>query len=476
MNHHIGQRLSYDGHLCTVKWVGELAAWPGVEALGVEWDQPERGKHSGEYNGVQYFDVRHQGAGSFLKGTKSSDKAKSFYKAVFEKYVDDLEETPDVSVGKNKVVERVGMLKFHERQKHVDRLVDIAVPGLCVSSVGEAEFQLSACQRLDLSFNLIETLQVAFDIAKTIPSVSEVVLNGNRFSSAGRGLPSVLSIRALFLGDTLIGSALVQQAVAALPSLDTLGLFRNAWTDADYNCVAPHLHSIATIDLSENALETIPETGQFTVLNLSSNCIASIPKWQVPNTSTTELDLSSNRISWWTDIDNLCANYPGLRRLRLRGNPVCTDPNADIYVLGRFASVEALNGSRITSEERRDAELYFMTKVAKHEHPFDTTSVRWNQLCDVYGEPTVSQKANTSTIKSRLMSVSVQHETDRKNMPVLPNATVQKLRVMAAKKFGVDPFTVALYTAQDTPMNDVHLVSFYGLESGATLLLKPASE
>ena len=50
----IGQRRSYDGAPCTVRYAGEVAGTSGAW-LGVEWDDPARGKHDGQYKGVRYF-------------------------------------------------------------------------------------------------------------------------------------------------------------------------------------------------------------------------------------------------------------------------------------------------------------------------------------------------------------------------------------------------------------------------------------
>lgn len=50
-----GKRLSYDRNLCTVRYVGEVQGTKG-QWLGVEWDDPTRGKHSGDYGGVKYYD------------------------------------------------------------------------------------------------------------------------------------------------------------------------------------------------------------------------------------------------------------------------------------------------------------------------------------------------------------------------------------------------------------------------------------
>lgn len=50
----LGQRRSFDGHLCTVRYVGTVQGTTG-DWLGVEWDDVTRGKHSGEHKGVRYF-------------------------------------------------------------------------------------------------------------------------------------------------------------------------------------------------------------------------------------------------------------------------------------------------------------------------------------------------------------------------------------------------------------------------------------
>ena len=58
-----------DGNCATVRWEGLLADTKGNESkyLGVEWDNPERGKHNGEYKGKQLFKVEKPNSGSFLR-------------------------------------------------------------------------------------------------------------------------------------------------------------------------------------------------------------------------------------------------------------------------------------------------------------------------------------------------------------------------------------------------------------------------
>ena len=39
--------------------------------LGVEWDEPERGKHNGEHEGKQYFTCSVRDSGSFIRPKKA---------------------------------------------------------------------------------------------------------------------------------------------------------------------------------------------------------------------------------------------------------------------------------------------------------------------------------------------------------------------------------------------------------------------
>ncbi len=49
-----GQRLSLASKLCTVRYIGSVEGTKGTW-LGVEWDDPQAGKHAGEHQGKQYF-------------------------------------------------------------------------------------------------------------------------------------------------------------------------------------------------------------------------------------------------------------------------------------------------------------------------------------------------------------------------------------------------------------------------------------
>lgn len=111
----------------TVKYVGPLPPTSTQNAedssngptwIGVEWDDPTRGKHSGTYQEEQVFETRIPGAASFLKykpvkRSRSTDEAagnqtgildagKGFFEAVYQRYIDSqLEIDPGMSTSRN---------------------------------------------------------------------------------------------------------------------------------------------------------------------------------------------------------------------------------------------------------------------------------------------------------------------------------------------------------------------------------------
>ena len=57
MDFNIGDRIECDGHRADILFIGEVPPTKGTW-LGVEWDESQRGKHSGNREGNQYFVTR----------------------------------------------------------------------------------------------------------------------------------------------------------------------------------------------------------------------------------------------------------------------------------------------------------------------------------------------------------------------------------------------------------------------------------
>lgn len=53
----IGDRIECAGQFGTIKYIGLIQEKPSIW-LGIDWDDPQRGKHDGSINGVQYFTTK----------------------------------------------------------------------------------------------------------------------------------------------------------------------------------------------------------------------------------------------------------------------------------------------------------------------------------------------------------------------------------------------------------------------------------
>ena len=80
----IGNRVKCDNNLGTIRYIGQVEPHPGVW-LGVEWDDPSRGKHDGTVNGVEYFKSSKPNAASFVRPTKVK-KVQQIFEAIHERY------------------------------------------------------------------------------------------------------------------------------------------------------------------------------------------------------------------------------------------------------------------------------------------------------------------------------------------------------------------------------------------------------
>jgi tubulin-specific chaperone E len=145
----IGTRISVAGSLGTIKFAGNVDNTKGAW-LGVEWDDPSRGKHSGAKDGKQYFECRCVSvattevvfivlsfsipkAGSFIRPPGPICYGISFLQALRTKYIEMQHGTASqekVLLGSSNgaiEVEAVGLDKIRGKFAQLDRLRDISV-------------------------------------------------------------------------------------------------------------------------------------------------------------------------------------------------------------------------------------------------------------------------------------------------------------------------------------------------------------
>lgn len=74
----IGSRVVHEDHFGTICYAGELPNSKGAW-LGIDWDNPSRGRHDGVYAGVKYFETQSSTSGSFIRFVDGHPRFKPYY-------------------------------------------------------------------------------------------------------------------------------------------------------------------------------------------------------------------------------------------------------------------------------------------------------------------------------------------------------------------------------------------------------------
>ncbi|CAN6674570.1 protein Pac2p [Trichomonascus vanleenenianus] len=462
----VGTRLSFNNELCTVRYIGKLPQWGDIIGYGVEWDNPSRGKHSGSLDGIEYFQTKVPGAGSFVKSSKRADGLKTFSEALSEKYVFEAEEI-EIRVSKSKTIENVGMSKIHAVQKQLDKLPMVSVSRCCVG-IGD-QVDLAETETLDIGFNLICDFESVYSICSGLKNLKRLILNGNRFRSINSTL-RFAQVTSLSMASTLISPEEVNSLAEMFPAVQFLTIPSNYLDRVDIL----RWKNVKEVDLSFNELDKIPEGASIETLNLSHNNIEDISE-DARLESTVTLNVGYNKIQGWASVFVLSGITPVLSELRINGNEFF-DNNEDAFVLtiAILKSISVLNGIGITPQERLDAELYFMSKVAKREFQFDTSSPRWIELCKLHGEP-LEYAEDRDNILSRVIAVKLEIGGKNEQLRTLKSATVQKLRALVTRKFleeGTNPLQLSLFINGEQ-LNPYRVIGDYDISYPISVSVAP---
>ncbi|KAI0672908.1 hypothetical protein C8Q78DRAFT_1187012 [Trametes maxima] len=474
----IGTRLSHAGTLGTVRFVGPVDGTQGVW-LGVEWDDPRRGKHDGVKDGKRYFTCLIPNAGSFIRPSPTVAYGVTFLSALSAKYI----ELPHGDTSSEKIVlgssggaievEAVNLDKIRGKLSHLERLREVSLDNECVSQPdppGEIGRTCPGIRGLDLSKNLIPGWDVVAAITIELPELRRLSLNQNRLQLPRNLSPETAAfgrLEELQLNATLSTWTHFTELLTYLPCLKAVELGYNrlrALRDAHAPTATANYASttVETLNLDGNelcnfadvcaAMHTLPALRR---LVLTSNRIAHIP---VPLLSppaqggtdnpaaqgTSEdspvhrlrhIALAFNHIASWRDVDALPLWCPALESLTLSGNPLVEDPvhkaYARPYTISKIPSLKILDGATISPKERTDSELLYLAHINKFAltdaerraaHP------QWAALCSKHGASEFStpapQQEAQDTLSNRLISVHI-YEATRAPPPNLPADEVE---------------------------------------------------
>jgi tubulin-specific chaperone E len=492
---YVGKRLSYDGNLCTVRYLGKVQGTEG-DWLGVEWDDPGRGKNSGEARGVKYFECLSPSAGSFIRPTRPFDEPRTFIAALRHKYVGDEEHLPKEKHLRisGKEVEEVGFDKIKKKQAVLNQLKRVFLEGLRISlrdirtsSDNNIKDIGKICPKiidLDLSNNLFERFDEITRICEQLLDLNSLRLDGNRFSNVQ--LPYSLEatqnifskVSDLSLENTFLEWSDIVSLCLCFPLLTKLSLLRNNLSKLQGLPTQLLPQSLTTLNLAFNRFEilgdgldlltSLPNLQKLMLYQCGVKTISSAS----PTFSETlsEVDLSYNEIDSWSFIDRLQEVFPGLKHLLISHNPLFQafsstedTATADLLVTARLSNITKLNNSLISGKYRQEAEIYYISTVVremelqtdKTEEQILSSNPRYTFLCSLYEAPVYRRQKNKvhpNSLAARLASVTLILEDSALDRSP-PTVTVELPKEMSiyaligqvGRLFDISPLDILLF-------------------------------
>ncbi|PBP24547.1 CAP-Gly domain-containing protein [Diplocarpon rosae] len=501
-SYHVGKRVSLKGRLCTIRYIGPVEGTRSdKEYLGVEWDDL-KGKHDGTHQGKRYFTCwspSPTAASLVLASSWTADPEQSFVSAVKGKYgTPAVADDSDEIVISGKTVEEVGFDKIRAQQARLHELKIVLVDGQRIShaenSPGEIRTVCPKIDELDLSRNLIEKLAEVAEICAELESLKSLRLNGNRFSdlveqhSLAKERPYVsgfTKVTDLTMDEMLLDWSGLVCAVAQFQELRSFEASMNGLKNL---AVTPPAERLTSLTLEYNSFASLTdiiilrELKFLEVLRLKGNEISKISAEsdklaEVPafGNQLRYVDLSYNAVSDWKFVDEMDHVFPGMTALRLAHNPIYKSSKKvgsftsmdDSYMLtlARIRNLETLNFSKITTADRTNSEMFYLSQIATeisaapegrgkdtiHRHP------RYAELCEKHGSPSIARTevgvVNPNFLEARLIKFTLymppntqanQPEEIRMRREIPMSFDVYALKGLVGKMFGVRPLSTRL--------------------------------
>ncbi|KAF9792846.1 hypothetical protein BJ322DRAFT_1153258 [Thelephora terrestris] len=502
----IGARISLAGHIGTIKFIGSVHDTIGTW-LGVEWDDPTRGKHDGAKDGVQYFTCAVPNSGSFIRQTPSVEYGTSFARAVISRYVEDIRGPRSQefvvlgSSNRSIEVEAVNLDKIRKKLSHVENLREVSLDGenvACAGPPGEIGKTCPNIRGLDLTKSLIPSWDTIAEITRELPLLERLALNQNRFTlpSGEAELSSAfLNLNELQLNKTLLTWIdFTEYLLPHLPNLTVVELGYNRLGHLSHESTplepGPPIANtkLSTVNFDGNRLNNWSDLCSSLVkfptvdhLVLSFNSIECIPSPPKSDTSVAGglahikfLTLSSNNLRSWCDIDALAEHCPVLETLNITGNPIIDEKHSRAIFVAKLPALKSLNGGTIPPKEREDCELFYLSYISqvgyKTEQEIITAHPRYQELREKYGqrEPYVAPRQDN--LNSRII-------ISPKKIKALPSMKLQTLQQKLRKTFKApSKAEMSLYlemsdTVAELSPGDSRDLIWWGLDEGSHLFV-----
>lgn len=520
----VGTRVSCDGHYGVVRYCGPVVDTKGTW-LGIEWEDPNRGKHNGCHHGVQYFHTRSEMGGSFIRPQKV-DQTLSVADAVREKYFStlsglqgpSLDEDRDVLLyefPKNQVVQFVGPEKITAMLSRGETIREVSLSGMPVDrpgNDGELASLVPKLQCLSLIHTLLSSWEQVAQVARQLPHMSALHLSKNILEIPKE--PTKLRecfrcIRLMVLRDVCYSwdEALrcaemwpwVEDLVLSLngisvlsPPPDTffqqlehLSLQDNPISSWETVCNLGHLPRLKSLTLADCDLTSIsfPETAPGQKTPLFANLVV--------------LNLHNNRLKEWVSIAEL-NKLALLEDLVVKGNPVTVRERWHVtrcLVISILGRLQLLDRMAVTRDERREAGIYYVNRFFPlwvqcggtaeggtpspefiREHP------RFLGLLKTYGAPETVPDGKVPLLNKGVITVEIHapQEPDRgpikKRLPL--SMSVEKLKALVTQLFPRkgSRFCLSLASVEEGKESVLNKerrnLDFYGITDGSRIYVR----
>uniref|UniRef100_A0A3Q3J3P7 Tubulin-specific chaperone E n=1 Tax=Monopterus albus TaxID=43700 RepID=A0A3Q3J3P7_MONAL len=478
----LGRRVSCGGERATVRYVGPVPPTAGLW-LGLEWDNPERGKHDGSHEGVRYFTCRHPKGASFVRPAKVSFGV-DYLTAVQQAYEINTEEvlSEEISISSKKLewegIKELAVSDIMKQSLPTALLSRSEVNG--AGAEGEIRKTTPNIQWLDLSRTLLSCWEDLAAIAQQLDHLKGIQLNYNRLclpSDPSAHCQAFSSLRVLALNGCDLTWPQILECAPMWPQLEELCAEENNITE---------LQRLEQLNLSSTGLSVIrfddaapgSQTAMFPALK--------------------NLSLDHNNISEWCVVDEL-AKLPSLVQFSCRGNRlVSSDGNlktANQMLIAKLGKLVILNSCKIQPEDRRGAELDYIKMFGEQwlkaggqsqsSTEFNCQHPRYQSLIDKYGaiEEGELKKPEPFALKNQLLKITFVFPDDADRKPIekkLPaSMLVQKVKGLLYRLLKVPAtdlrltYTILAYLcARFEITGDLKSLQFYSIEDGDRVLVR----
>ncbi|WBW73137.1 tubulin specific chaperone cofactor E [Schizosaccharomyces osmophilus] len=310
------------------------------------------------------------------------DKKKSFLNALQEKYGSSSPLISSLNLDNGKQIEFCGFQDIKSLQADFQRLRIVILENLQISSVDsgiDLGSILPGIQKLNLSNNLLTSMNDVLFLCSQLANLSELILDKNQYLFLD-GLThtySIPQVSSLSLRDCNIQSYELNWIQITFPCLNELHLDYNDINLSQYTrfistgiLSLSHNTQLLTIDISSSSVFERTKWLNISFANVSDLNTLPLEKMQY----LSFLDISGNNISSWDQI-TLLQKLKNLKELRVSLSKLHdkTDESR-MFVIARLPVLMKLNDVSISKSEREDSEIYFSSYIRKYISEKEITS------------------------------------------------------------------------------------------------------